>query len=679
MEHNIKTVAIIQARMASTRLPGKVMLPISDRPMLAYSLDRVAAAKTLDDLVVATTKASEDSQVAKLAKDSGYGVYRGSENDVLDRFFEAARRFQAQTVVRITADCPLIDPDLIDLIVNAFFENKVDYASNVSPPTFPDGLDVEVFTFKALQIAHKDATRAFEREHVTPYIRDSGHFSCFNVTHSADLSANRWTVDEPEDLEVVRQVFSDFYPETRFGWQEVLSLVQTKPDIFRLNQHIGRNEGSQMNKGQKLWRRAKRVIPGGNMLLSKRPEMFLPNQWPTYFAKAKGCSVWDLDGNKYIDMSLMGVGTNVLGYSCQYVDDAVKSAITDGNLSTLNCSEEVHLAERLLDIHPWAQMVRLARTGGEANAIAVRLARAASGRDKVAVCGYHGWHDWYLAANLAGENLQGHLLPGLDPIGVPKVLHDTTVTFRYNDIEELNTLITGHPDIGTIKMEVARNEVPERGFLNKVRDLATANNIVLIFDECSSGFRQNFGGLHKVYGVEPDVAVFGKTLGNGYAITAVLGKQDIMDHAQTSFISSTFWTERIGPTAAIATLEEMEQTQSGEYVRRTGEDLKAKWQLLAAKHSLPIRQWGLPGLQGFTFDMEEPDVLKTLTTQEMLRQGYLANNTVYVSTAHTPEIIAEYLEALEIAFETVAKCSNKEDALDLLNGPVCHSGFKRLN
>ena len=679
MERAIKTVAIIQARMASTRLPGKVMLPISARPMLAVLLERLSRANSLDKIMVATTSAPDDNPIANLTKEIGHQVYRGSEKDVLGRYFEAAKNTQARAVVRITADCPLVDPDIVDSVVDAFFQNDVDYASNVSPATFPDGLDVEVFTFEALSTANSYAQDSLEREHVTPYIRNSDHFSSFNLAHPIDLSAERWTVDEPEDFEVIKNVFEHFSPKTGFSWREVLALVGQKPEIFSINRHLKRNEGSQMNSGQKLWRRAKRVIPGGNMLLSKRPEMFLPDAWPTYFSKTRGCSVWDLEGNHYFDMSLMGVGTNVLGYSCRAVDDAVQSAVAQGNLSTLNCPEEVYLAERLLEIHPWAQMARFARSGGEANAIAVRLARAASGRDTVAICGYHGWHDWYLAANLGGENLEGHLLPGLDPTGVPKVLNGTTVTFRYNQIDELNALLAQHADIGVIKMEVARHEAPEGDFLVKVREIASANNIVLIFDECSSGFRQRFGGLHKAYGVEPDIAVFGKTLGNGYAITAVIGKHDIMDYAQTSFVSSTFWTERIGPVAAIATLNEMERTKSWEHVQKTGENLKVRWQDLAEKYCLPIKQWGLPGLQGFLFDMDGPEILKTLVTQEMLKRGYLANNTVYVSAAHTPEIIEGYLEALELVFKQVANCRNKQDALNLLHGPVCHSGFERLN
>ncbi|MBT6349044.1 MAG: aminotransferase class III-fold pyridoxal phosphate-dependent enzyme [Proteobacteria bacterium] len=679
MGQTLKTVAIVQARMASTRLPGKVMLPICGQPMLGLLLQRLAKAKRLDQIVVATSTTPENQPIVDLARKQGYSVFQGSETDVLGRYLGAALDAKADVVVRITADCPLIDPDIVDAVVEAFFDHEAIYASNVAPPTFPDGLDTEVFSIDALQIADVRANSPAEREHVTPFIRNSSDFSRFNFSNPTDFSSERWTVDEPEDFEVVTSVFNHFYPQFDFGWLDVLSLSKQQPHLFHRNRHIRRNEGAQMSSGQKLWRRAQQVIPGGTMLLSKRPEMFLPGKWPVYFSKAHGCYVWDMDGNRYTDMSLMGVGTNVLGYADPQVDQAVRRAIDQGNMSTLNCPEEVYLAERLVQIHPWAEMVRFARSGGEANAIAIRLARAASSRDKVAICGYHGWHDWYLAANLPGYQLDEHLLPGLDPIGVPENLRGTVVTFRYNRFDELKVLVDTHPDIGVIKMEVARNEEPQEGFLQKVRDLATTKNIVLVFDECSSGFRQHFGGLHKVYGVDPDLAVFGKTLGNGYAITAVVGRRAIMDHAQTSFISSTFWTERIGSIAGLATLEVMEQVKSWDLIQHTGKELKVRWQMLADKYDLEIAQWGLPGLQGFTFQGPESDILKTLVTQEMLKKGYLANNTVYVSTAHTTEIIEEYLLALDSTFQLVKECQKGKDASSLLEGPVCHSGFKRLN
>lgn len=434
-----------------------------------------------------------------------------------------------------------------------------------------------------------------------------------------------------------------------------------------------------MGTGQKLWKRAKQIIPGGNMLLSKRAEMFLPDQWPAYYSKAKGCRVWDMDDNEYIDMCIMGIGTNTLGYGHPEVDAAVMDTITAGNMATLNCPEEVWLAEKLVEMHPWADMARFTRGGGEANAVAIRIARAASGKDKVAICGYHGWHDWYLSANLSDDkNLDGHLLPGLEPRGVPRELKGSVLPFNYNNFAELEALVNKH-DIGVIKMEVVRNAPPKDNFLHKVRELATARGIVLMFDECSSGFRQTFGGIHKMYDVEPDLAMYGKTMGNGYAINAVIGRREVMEAAQSTFISSTFWTERIGPSAALKTLEVMERVKSWEQITQTGETITARWHALAEQHGLSISTSGIPAFTAFSFNSDNALAYKTLITQEMLAKGYLASNTVYACTEHTPEIVDGYFDALEPIFALIRECEDGRDVLGLLKGPVCHAGFKRLN
>ena len=675
----MKVVALVQARMGSTRLPNKVMKLIGGAPMIELLLSRLSQAKEVDEIVVATSVDACNQPLVEHVRKLGYACEQGSENDVLDRYVQAARAHQADVVVRITGDCPLVDPGLVDEVMRRFKAAGVDYFSNINPPTYPDGLDIEVCTFKALEQASRETSKPFDREHVTPYLRESGRFRTAAVQHNQDLSGLRWTVDELADFSVIEKVFQHFHPRTDFTWIEVLSLQHQRPDIFEINQHLIRNEGATLGTGQKLWKRAKQVIPGGNMLLSKRAEMFLPDQWPAYFSKAKGCKVWDLDGREYTDMSIMGIGTNILGYGHPEVDEAVRKTIDAGNMSTFNCPEEVYLAERLVELHPWAHMVRFARSGGEANAVAIRIARAASGKDKVAFCGYHGWHDWYLAANLGDEqNLAGHLLPGLEPKGVPQNLRGSVLPFTYNNFSELEALVRNH-DIGVIKMEVSRNTGPENGFLEKVRKLATDRGIVLIFDECTSGFRQTFGGLHKLYGVEPDMAMFGKALGNGYAITASIGKREIMEAAQTTFISSTFWTERIGPTAALKTLEVMERVKSWDTITRTGLSIRQGWQRLADKHGLKIDHWGLPALTGFTFQSPNALAYKTLITQEMMAKGYLAGNSVYVCIEHTPEMITDFFALLDPIFALVKECEDGRDVMSLLKGPVCHAGFKRLN
>ena len=675
----MKVVAIVQARMGSTRLPGKVMADIGGRPMIEFLLTRLSRTAGLDEVMLATTDAASDAPMADHVRSLGYSVYRGSVDDVLDRFYQAALHAQADVAIRITGDCPLVDPGVVEAVIAAFRENDVDYASNAAPPTYPDGLDVEVFSFAALEQAWRETTPGYDREHVTPYLRESGKFRTTNVANDNDLSALRWTVDEAADLSVVRAVAAAFAPRLDFTWRDVEALMARQPELFIYNQQIKRNEGASMGTGQKLWKRAKQIIPGGSMLLSKRAEMFLPDQWPAYFSRAKGCTVWDLDDNAYIDVSIMGIGTNTLGYGHPEIDAVAAKIVADGNMSTFNCPEEVYLAEKLIALHPWADMARFARSGGEANAIAIRIARAASGRDKVAFCGYHGWHDWYLAANLGDEKtLAGHLLPGLEPNGVPRDLSGSILPFNYNRFDELEALVRDH-DIGVIKMEVSRNTGPENNFLENVRRLATEKSIVLIFDECTSGFRETFGGLHKKYGVEPDLAVFGKALGNGYAITGVIGRRDVMEAAQTTFISSTFWTERLGPAAAVKTLEVMERERSWETITATGHDIRSRWQALADRHGVGITHWGLPALCGFTVKSDNALAYKTLITQEMLGKGYLAGNSVYVCTEHTPAILDGFFHALDPVFGLIRECEDGRDVMSLLKGPVSHAGFKRIN
>ena len=674
----MRTLAIVQARMGSTRLPNKVMLPINGVPLIELLLHRLALAKRIDHIIVATSTSHGDKPLAAHVRGLGHEVFEGSENNVLERFYQAAKAHEPEIVVRITGDCPLVDPELVDAMIAYFATPKVDYLSNGNPPTFPDGLDAEVFTFSSLQQAVRNTVTSDEREHVTPFIRESGLFTTANFANHEDLSYERWTVDQASDLEVVRHIFNHFSPRLDFGWSEVMKLRKQQAKFFKPNQQLTRNEGRVIGSGQKLWERAKRVIPGGNMLLSKRAEMFLPDQWPAYFSKAKGCKVWDLDGNEFIDMSIMGIGTNTLGYGHPEVDEAVRQTVSSGNMSTLNCPEEVYLAEKLVELHPWAGMVRFARSGGEANAIAIRIARAASGKDKVAFCGYHGWHDWYLAANLSDEKgLDGHLLPGLEPNGVPRNLRGSVLPFSYNNFAELETLVNTH-DIGVIKMEVARSTGPQDNFLHKVRELATKRGIVLVFDECTSGFRQTFGGLHKLYGVEPDMAMFGKALGNGYAITGIIGRREVMEAAQSTFISSTFWTERIGPTAALKTLEVMERIKSWEIITQIGLGVTARWKALAEKHGLSIKTGGLPAITSFAVNSPKNMEYKTLVTQEMLAKGYLATNLMFICTEHSPEVIDRYFEALDPVFGLIRLCEDGKDVMSLLKGPVCHGGFRRL-
>lgn len=427
------------------------------------------------------------------------------------------------------------------------------------------------------------------------------------------------------------------------------------------------------------YEQAKQVIPGATQLLSKRAELFAPDQWPAYYSEAEGATVIDMDSNEYVDMSYMGIGSCVLGYGDASVDNAARGAIDSGVMSTLNPPEEVELAEVLINMHDWADMVRFGRPGGEAVSIAVRLARAYSGDETVAFCGYHGWHDWYLAANLDSEsNLDDHLLPGLSPKGVPKSLEGTSLPFHYNEVEELEQ-IASENDLGAIVMEPIRNDQPEPNFFDRVREIADEQDAPLIIDEITAGFRENIGGYHQNINVRPDVAVYGKALGNGYPISAVVGREHVMDQAQESFVSSTFWTERIGPSAALATIEKYRSENVHEHLVEIGRSVMNGWEAAAEKHEIQLQTSGIAPLPHFSIQHDEAQAAKTLFVQEMLSEGYLATDSLYASYAHTPEMISGYLDAVDGVFKTIRTALDAGDVRQQLNGPVAHTKFERLN
>ena len=435
-----------------------------------------------------------------------------------------------------------------------------------------------------------------------------------------------------------------------------------------------------MSKSTDLYLKAKTLIPGGTQLLSKRPELFLPDQWPAYYDRVKGCEVWDLDGNKYIDMSYMGIGSCTIGYADDEIDGAVIEGLKRGNMSTLNAPEEVELAELLCELHPWADMARFARTGGEAIAVAIRIVRAFSGKDIVLFSGYHGWHDWYLSSNLENESSLNKVhLSGLEPNGVPKALSGTSYPFYYNDVESFTRLIEKYKNrVGAVIIESVRNSDPTIEFINTLHELTAINKIPLIVDEVSAGFRMTLGGAHLIHGIRPDIAVFAKGMSNGYPMAAVIGKRSEMEAAQTSFISSTYWTDRMGPTAALATIKKMKRDNVNQHLVDTGLQVKAIWKDLAKKHNLALTIGGMDPIAHFTFQYEQPLVLKSLFTQLMLSKGFLASTAFYASFAHKETHIKRYRNAVDQVFSIITEAIQNGNAISLLDGPVCHGGFQRL-
>lgn len=667
-------VAIVQARMGSVRFPGKVAEPLGTTTVLGLCLKRLKMSKVINKIIVATTHDPRDQRVREIATSKEIEFFLGDSQDVLTRYYNCAVEFNADLIIRITADCPFIDPTLIDDALLFFQEKDLDYFCNQNPLQYPDGLDFDIFTFDLLKKTFLEANTKYDREHVTPFMKQVPNLQTLSIQIESDYSKMRWTVDEPEDLAVLNEVLKQVDNSNDFGWREILKLNLSESGIFQLNSRVVNNEGPIMSTGEKLWKRALRIIPGGNDFFTKRPNLFLTQGWPTYYQKAKGCHIWDLDGNKYLDMSIMGIGTNSLGYGNELIDEAVIEAVRSSNMSTFNAPEQVYLAEKLIEMHPWFDMAKFARTGGEINAVAIRVARSYSGKDKVVVCGYHGWHDWYLSTNLGNkDNLNEHLLPGLKVSGVPIDLSGLTLPIKYNNFEDLKILEQDN-NIGVLIMEVMRSEAPIPGYLEKIREICDTKQIVLIFDECTSGFRETFGGLHIKFGIKPDLATFGKALGNGYPITSLLGKKSIMEHANESFISSTFWSDRIGFVAGLKTLEVMEATKSWELISDIGSQMQTVWKEVFPKFPINFKVTGIPALSTFTVQGEFGLAIKTHITREFLKLNTLASNIFYPCTAHSDKNISDYRKNLEIILNKI-----DFENLNALKSLESAPGFGRLN
>lgn len=433
--------------------------------------------------------------------------------------------------------------------------------------------------------------------------------------------------------------------------------------------------------GPILWQAARRVIAGGTGLLSKRAEQFDPATWPAYFSRCAGCEVWDLNGRRYADLA-GGIGAVFLGYADPDVTRAVRRRLTQGTYCTLANPDEIALAERLLALHPWAGKVRYARGGGEAMAMAVRIARAATGRSGVAFCGYHGWHDWYLAANLGETSaLDGHLLPGLEPRGVPAELRGTTVPFRYNDLPSFEAALAKlGGNLAAVVMEPFRSQLPQDGFLAQVARRCRAAGAVFVADEVTSGLRYGFPGALARLGVEPDLAVYAKAYSNGFPFGAVVGRSAPMDAAEQSFISSSYWTDGVGTAAALAVLTKVEDGKVHEAVWAKGAALQAGLQRIAAAHpQCRVIVGGMPATPTLRFDLgENAAAAQVIYVRKMLERGFLASTYCYLMDAHGVPVLEKFQQAFAEVLGALSghlARGDLSDAAGAIQGP---RGFARL-
>ena len=681
-------VALVQARVSSTRLPGKVLADIAGRPMLMHVVNRTARAGLVDHVAVATSVNSADDAIAATCEQNCIDCFRGAEDDVLDRLYQAAVRFGADAIVRITGDCPMIDPEVIDKVVMKFQEGDLDYVTNTLRYSYPDGLDVEAVSLRALERAWREADTPREREHVTPYIRYGDRFRIANVENPDNLLRGdyRWTVDEPADLDFVREVYSHLYSEgsDAFTLSNVVKLLQEHPEIRSINQRFVRNEGAyrsiakdpptpalnrSLSRSLELKSRAEPLIPSLTQTFSKGPTQYVQGVAPVFLTRGRGSHVWDVDGNEYIDYP-MALGPVILGYNYPVVTEAATRQLQDGVIFSLAHPLEVEVAELLVEVIPCAEMVRFGKNGSDATAGAVRAARAYTGRDVIACCGYHGWQDWYIGTTTRSQ-------------GVPAAVRELSFPFEYNNLASLERIFAEHPgQVAAVIMEPVGSVEPENAFLHEVRSLTQREGALLIFDEIITGFRLAIGGAQEHFGVVPDMACCGKAMANGFPLSAVVGQREIMKVFDDIFFSFTFGGEAVSLAAAKATIVEMIDKKVIEHLWSSGLRIRDGFNVLAQTFDVAghMQCIGLGPRTSTVFKDAAGAVsleLKSLFQQECLKRGVLFGGGHNMCFSHSVSDIDRTLQVYRTAMEICAIAIKEGDVRGWLDGEPVQPVFRQ--
>ncbi len=678
----MKTVAIIQARMGSTRLPGKVLADLAGSQVIAWVVRAARATLGVDEVWVATSTAATDNALAAWCAANGVPVHRGSESDVLDRYAGAAMASGAQIIVRITADCPLLDPAIVGQTIRLRSMTGADYASNVDPPTWPDGLDCEVVTAGALHAAAAEATRASDREHVTPFVRNNrDRFAAETlIAPLPGLAAERWTLDTPEDLLMLSVLCSRLPADRAPSFLEVLAVLDRAPQLRELNKKVVRNAGfaaslaaekietnRRYDRSQRLMERAERVIPVGSQTFSKSRQQFPPGAAPLFLTHGDGGRAYDVDGNEYVDL-VSALLPNVLGYRDPDVDLAIRRQLTRGISFSLSTTLEIELTERLVKHIPCAEMARFGKNGTDATSAAVRLARAATKRDRLILLGYHGWQDWYIGATTRN-------------LGVPAAVSALSHLAPYGDLEAIETLFKKHPgEFAAVMLEPMNTVEPPPGYLQGLKDLVHRHGALLIFDEIITGFRWSIGGAQALYNVTPDLACFGKAMGNGMPISAVVGHSEIMRLMEDIFYSATFGGETLSLAASIATIDKIERENVTNSLWATGAELMKQARARIASTGL-ADVVGLTGAAPWTIltykdhAKASKEAIKTLFLREMIAAGVLINASHNVCFAHSSVDVGRVLAAYDHALLVLREALDRGDVERRLGNQVIRPVF----
>jgi glutamate-1-semialdehyde aminotransferase/spore coat polysaccharide biosynthesis protein SpsF (cytidylyltransferase family) len=683
MINNLKVLCVIQARMSSKRLPNKALADLNGIPVIIRMINRIKLSKLIDTIVIATGVAKEnDTLESTIKKYSDIDVYRGDDIDVLSRYVDVAKIYKADFVIRLTGDCPLIDSDIIDKAITLLNSSKSDYTSNITKRTFPDGLDVEVFKVSALLEANRMSLDSFSREHVTTYMhglrKNKKHSKIFKITsleNSVDFSNLRWTLDEQKDLDFLNIVFKNI--DNDAPWMEIISFLVNKPEIQLLNKGIKINEGSKESvvnlvdkyeNSNNFFKKVSSLIPLASQTFSKSYMQWPKGSAPLFVERAYGEKIVDIDGNHYTDY-ILGLLPITLGYCDKDVDAAVINQVIKGSVYSLPSTLEYELAEKLVNIIPSAEMVRFGKNGSDVTTAAVRLSRAYTNRDMIAVAGYHGWHDWYIGSSTRD-------------VGVPDIVKSLTHKFIFNDADSLKSLFKKYPNkFAAVILEPAGLVPTDINFLKTIKKLCKENGTLLIFDEIISGFRINMGGAQLEYGVKPDLSCFGKGIANGYPLSAIVGSKKIMKLMEEIFFSSTFGGETISLAASIATIDKMEKNNVVKKTRLYGKSLIKEinkiCELENIKSFLRISStdwWPQiiidnPPIENFLFI--------SLLRQELLNVGIMVNSTFNLCYSHTrPDVLEDTTKKFREAILQLKIYLNSNNPKKYLKGELIQITFK---
>ena len=678
----MKTVAIIQARMGSSRLPGKVLKDLGGLPVLEWVVRAAQQTPGVCNTVVATTNLPADDIIENWCTKKNIMLHRGSEDDVLSRFVETAKMVNAEIIMRLTADCPFLDPLVCGTVLELFKKTKADYTSNCSPTTWPDGLDCEVFSSQALSQADREAILKIEREHVTPFIHyNRSRFLVRTVTCPLpNLHKHRWTLDHPEDLTFLRAVVKKIGAQKPPSYLDVLNALKNEKHLSNLNSDIKRNEGlikslakedasanRTYRKSDSLLVRACKAIPLGAQTFSKSHNQ-LPKKSPKFLTYGDGGCVWDVDGNRYVDF-IMGLLPVVLGYRDPDVDQAITDQITSGISFSLATEIELELAEKIIKIIPSAEMVRFGKNGTDATSAAIRLARAFTGRDRIIACGYHGWQDWYIGATTRSK-------------GVPNSVQNLTTMVPFNDLNSVRNLLVSQPaEFAALIIEPASTELPTGDFFQELKKLLHDHGVLLIFDEIITGFRFSLGGAQELFNVIPDLTCLGKGMGNGMPISAITGRADVMTEMEEIFFSGTFGGEALSLAASLAVIKKMEREpvidylwENGEVLAKNVEEIIYQFKLEDVISLVGAAPWKILTYQNHKTASKE--LIRSVLIQEMLENGVLLTASHNLCYAHDHENFNTVLDAYNAALSKISDSLKKGTLEDILEGQPIKPLFK---